>query len=235
MTPLRTLACGTLFFAIACASAAPQPAGNVVHVAGPARGAAPPDTLAVSGLRGTLSQAEIRGTLEPKLPKLLRCVQQRRGELEALAGRITLAFHVATNGAVASVQPNESTLGDRATERCLLQIAESARFPAPHGGEADLTWPLDVPGDEEVRPPVELGADPAHSLGAALGALGARCGGGQVVVTAYIDPDGHVLAAGAASPDIASPTQLDCVSEGVRELRFPSPGSYLGKTSFTIP
>jgi hypothetical protein len=200
------------------------------------RPAAPPDTLAVTGIRGTLSQQEIQSVLEPKLPKLLRCVQQRRGVLEPLAGEITFAFHVATNGAVVSVNLTHSTLGDRDTERCMLQIVEAARFPPPHGGEADFSWPLQVPDDPDVRPAVELAGDTVRaSLGSQLSELSARCGGGQVIATAYVDPDGAVLAAGVAAPDIANPAQFDCISEGVRALRLPSPGSYLGKVSFTIP
>jgi hypothetical protein len=198
--------------------------------------ARPPDTMSVSGLRGTLSQHEIAGALDPKLPKFLRCVQQRLGAIEALAGSISFSFEVATNGSVVSVSPTSSTLGDRATERCMLAVAEATRFPAPHGGPADFTWPLEVPIDADVRPPVELDPSGARAaLGPKLAELPAQCGGGQVIVTAYVDPDGSVLAAGVAAPDVASAAQLDCVSEALHALRMPSPGSYLGKVSFTIP
>lgn len=221
----------------ACGSQQPAPSSPTsvgAHSVEPA--ARPPDTMAVSGLRGTLSQHEIAGSLDPKLPKLLRCVQQRLGELEALAGTITFSFHVATNGSVVSVSPTSSTLGDRATERCMLAVAEATRFPPPHGGEADFTWPLEVPIDSDVRPPVELDSATARTaLGPKLNELPASCGGGQVVATVYVDPDGSVLAAGVAAPDLANAAQLDCISEALRGVRMPSPGSYLGKVSFTIP
>lgn len=196
----------------------------------------PADSLSVSGLRGTLSQHEISGALDPRLPKFLRCAQQRMGELEALSGTISFAFHIAVNGSVADVRPTASTLGDRETERCMVEVAKSTRFPAPHGGEADFNWPLELPPSGDVRAPVELASDFARAVLSREGAaLHARCGGGQVVVTAYVDTEGSVLAAGVAAPDLATSSELDCVAEGVRALRFESPGSYLGKLSFTLP
>jgi hypothetical protein len=196
----------------------------------------------VSGLRGTLSQHEIQSALTPRLPEFLRCGQQRLQAVEAMAGTITFSFHVATNGAVAGVTPSASTLGDRETERCLLEVAKATRFPAPHGGEADFTWPLELPGDPEIRPPVELPSEAARSALSARAsdttaalALHASCGGGLVVVTVYIEPSGSVLAAGVAAPDLATPIELDCVASGVRAWTFDSPGSYLGKLSFTLP
>lgn len=196
----------------------------------------PPATIIVSGLHGTLTQPEIQGALEPKLPKLLRCVQQRLSELEVLSGTITFTFQVATNGEVVAVSPSSSTLGDRGVERCMLEVAAATRFPPPHGGDAEFAWPLEIPIDPEVRPPVELPSELVRdALGPQLAELAARCGGGPVVATVYVDPEGRALSAGVAAPGIANPGQLDCISEAVRALSFPSPGSYLGKTRFTIP
>ncbi|MET0340604.1 MAG: AgmX/PglI C-terminal domain-containing protein [Polyangiales bacterium] len=196
----------------------------------------PPDTFAVSGLRGTLSQQEIDGALRPKLRGMLGCIQQRRDDLEALAGGVTLAFHVATDGRVVSVHPSESSLGDRETERCIVGIAQATRFPPPHGGEADFSWPLEVDPDAEVRAPVALEPDRAATVvRSRAAALLADCGGGQFVVTMYVRPDGSVAAAGAAAPDGATDPQLDCVTAGLRAWTLASPGSYLGKLSVALP
>ena len=214
----------------------PPPAQTPLAVPTSQSSPAPTDTFAVSGLRGTLSNLEIQGALEPKLPRMLRCVQQRRAELDTLAGRIAFAFHVATDGSVVAVHPRESTLGDRDTERCMLAVAANTRFPPPHGGEADFGWPLEVDADEEVRPPVALGPEQARTkIGTQGEALLAECGGGQVLVTAYVKPDGSVAAAGVAAPDGATEPQLDCIAAGVRGWTFESPGSYVGKLSFALP
>ncbi|HEY6877991.1 MAG TPA: hypothetical protein VI299_08220, partial [Polyangiales bacterium] len=96
----------------ACAKPAAPPRTAVTPDAPESR--APADeSLGVSGLLGTLSQREIQGALEPKLPKFLRCATQRLGELDVLAGALTMRFNVAVDGSVAAVQPVESTLGDR--------------------------------------------------------------------------------------------------------------------------
>jgi len=227
---------------LSCGSAAPRETAHRAREKEPLTRPPPSESLSVSGLRGTLSQFEIENALKPRLPKFLRCAQQRLGEVEALAGSITLSFHVATNGAVPGVSPIASSLGDRETERCMLQVAQATRFPPPHGGEADFTWPLELPGDPDVREPVALTADAARSaIGARSGevtageSLHASCGGGQMLITAYLDTSGAVLAAGVATPDLATPTELDCIAAGVRSWVFTSPGSYLGKVSFTLP
>jgi hypothetical protein len=233
---------GVLIGSHGCAATAPRETTHTVHEEEPLTRPPPSESLSVSGLRGTLSQQEIEGALRPRLPKFLRCAQQRLGDVEVLAGSITLAFHVATNGAVPGVSPIASSLGDRETERCMLEVAQSTRFPPPHGGEADFTWPLELPGDPDVRAPVALSTDAARS---AIGAksrdvtagesLHASCGGGQMVVTAYVDTSGAALAVGVSTPDLATPTELDCIANGVRAWTFDSPGSYVGKVTFSLP
>jgi hypothetical protein len=241
-TPFDLLGVLLVLVAGACGGAPPPVPSTTQTERAPAPRAESSDSFAVSGLRGTLSEHEIKGALEPRLPKFLRCAQQRLGELEVLAGSITFAFHLATNGAVAGVSPTASSLGDRDTERCMLEVAKQTRFPPPHGGEADFTWPLELPPDASVRAPVELDSAAAKSaLSAKAGettageALHASCGGGQVVVTAYVEPSGRVLAAGVAAPDLATASEFDCIASGVRGWTFDSPGSYVGKLSFTLP
>lgn len=194
------------------------------------------DSLAVSGLMGTLSQHEIQNALEPKLPRFLRCASQRRAVLDVLAGTLTMRFNVGVDGSVANVQPAESTLGDRETERCMLEIAKGVRFPPPHGGEAEFRWPLELPPDGDVRAPTELLPEPGREpLAKGPAELRASCGGGPVVVSLYLDASGSVLAAGVAAPELATAGELDCIAEGVRAWRFASPGSYVGKLSFPVP
>ncbi|HEX5660413.1 MAG TPA: AgmX/PglI C-terminal domain-containing protein [Polyangiales bacterium] len=229
-----TLICHVLLLA-ACAKPNLPPRAAVEPDAPESR-APREESLAVSGLLGTLSQLEIQNALEPRLPKFLRCATQRRAQLDVLAGTLTMRFNVAVDGSVDHVQPAESTLGDREAERCMLEVATATHFPAPHGGEAEFRWPLELPPDAEVRPPVELLPDPAREpLAEGRPELHAKCGGGPVVVTAYIDPTGQVQAAGVSASELATPSELDCVAEGIRALRFESPGSYVGKLSFSLP
>lgn len=236
MAHRTSLALALFVLWLASCGGAPPPARVAPRRAEAQASGVPPGTFAVSGLRGTLSQEEIDGALRPKLPRMLGCIQQRRDVLEVLAGSLTLAFSVDTEGRVVAVHPRDSTLGDRETERCIVALAAATRFPPPHGGPADFGWPLEVDPDEDVRAPVALSPDGlAGALRTQGAGLLARCGGSQVVVTMYVQPDGSVAAAGAAAPDGATEAQLDCVSEGVRGWKLASPGSYLGKLSVALP
>ncbi len=192
------------------------------------------DELAITGLRGTLSQSEIQNALEPRMLKFSRCVQRRSGDLEWLSGKVDLTFHIALDGSVANVFPSASSMGDRETERCMLDVAKSVHFPAPHGGEADFSWPLEVPLDSDVRAPITW--DPAQfnavllmnaetALATCIGAFS---------ITAYIDSDGHVVAAGAAADNASDAEKLDCISDAIKTWTFPSPGSYPAKVSFNL-
>jgi hypothetical protein len=194
------------------------------------------DALAISGLRGTLSQEEIKKALDPRMGKFARCVQQRAGELEWLAGGVNIEFRVKVDGSVAFVYPRDSSLGDRATERCVIEVAQATRFPAPHGGEADFAWSFEVPLDGSIREPVSLPDETIQGvLSAQSGSLASSCGGGSYGVTAYVDPDGKVVAAGASAGDEQSAQHLDCVAAAVQAFVFPSPGSYAAKNRFSVP
>jgi outer membrane biosynthesis protein TonB len=193
------------------------------------------DGLAVTGLKGTLSQDEVKNALEPRMPKFARCVAKRSGEVEWLSGSLQMSFRVAVDGSVASVFPLASTMGDRDTERCAVDVAKATHFPAPHGGEAEFTWSFEVPLDSEVRPPLdwtdsEVGAE----LTAHASEVMAQCGNGQYGITAYVDTDGKVVSAGAATASEDAAAQLDCVVEAVRSWSFTSPGSYAAKAQFSI-
>jgi hypothetical protein len=194
------------------------------------------DSLAVTGIRGTLSQDEVKNALEPRMLKFARCIQKRSGDVEWLAGGVKLEFHLKVDGTVAKAYPRDSTLGDRTTERCVVEVAEATRFPAPHGGEADFSWSFEVPLDSSIREPVSLPDDViAEALSKQTPSLVESCGDGSFGVTAYLDPEGKVVAAGASAADEASAEKLDCVASAVGSFVFASPGSYAAKIRFNVP
>jgi hypothetical protein len=194
------------------------------------------DSFAVTGIHGTLSQDEVKKALEPRMLKFARCIQKRSGDIEWLAGGVKLEFHVKVDGSVARAYPRDSSLGDRVTERCVVEVAEATRFPAPHGGEADFAWSFEMPLDSSIREPVSLPDDVlASALGEQSAALVSSCGEGSYGVTAYVDPEGKVVAAGASAADEASAQKLDCVAAAVESFTFASPGSYAAKIRFSVP
>jgi hypothetical protein len=230
-------AAGALAICSACGDkAAPQAPAPVESSGSEERRAEREDSLAITGLRGTLSQEEIKKALDPRMGKFARCVQQRAGEIEWLAGGVTIEFRVKVDGSVALAYPRDSSLGDRATERCVIEVAQATRFPAPRGGEADFAWSFEVPLDGSIREPVSLPDETIQSaLSTQSGALASACGAGSYGVTAYVDPEGKVVAAGASAADEQSAAQLDCVTSTVQGFTFPSPGSYPAKIRFSVP
>jgi hypothetical protein len=194
------------------------------------------DGLEVEGLMGSLSTDEVNGTLQPRMQRFARCFSDRYGSLDIVGGRVRFSFRVAVDGSVRWVYPSESTIGDRQTERCLLDVAGSTRFPQPRGGEAEFSFPIefDPPGD--VRPPFNWEPERTEELVAENGAgVLSQCGArGPVSVTAYVAPGGAVLAAGASVADQSMAEVLDCVSDAVRAWSMPDPGSYPAKVTFLL-
>jgi hypothetical protein len=192
--------------------------------------------MQVSGLMGTIPERKIQATLEPKLPSFARCFARGAADVEAIAGRMEFYFRVALDGSVEWVYPRSSSVGHRATELCLLDVARAARFPEPKGGgAAELAWSFEI--DPNVRAPVEWDeakiAEPLASSGAALQDCGV--GQGELEVTLYVAPGGAVLSAGAAASNQDAAEKIDCALEVVRGWTLPDPGSYPAKLSFRAP
>src|SRR5687768_10557496 len=96
------------------------------------------DGSSITGLMGTIGRDEVEETLNPRMQRFLRCFEQRLGDVEFLAGEIRMSFRIHEDGTVAWVYPSQSDIGDREAEQCVLSVARSARFPQPHGGEAEF-------------------------------------------------------------------------------------------------
>jgi hypothetical protein len=222
-------------FVSGCGHASPAAPASEAEPSSGAEADRSSDSLSVAGLHGTLSQEEIQNALEPRMPKFARCVQKRSSSVEWVSGGVGFQFKIAVDGKVAEVFIDKSDMGDRETERCMVEVAQATRFPAPHGGDAEFSWSLEVPLDPDVRPPVAWSAADAGELIAQRGPeLSAQCGPGPYALTAYVDVEGKVVAVGGAAAESAKYAQLDCVTQAVSGWLFPSPGSYAAKLSFQV-
>lgn len=199
----------------------------------------PEDAVQIEGLMGTISADLVERGIEPRMGRFLRCFQDRYGSLDVLGGRFVMAFRIHTDGRVRWVYPSDSTVGDRETERCLLQVASGIHFHAPRGGEAEFSYPLSLDTADDVRPPLnwdEARVSSALSQGGSGLLSSCRPAGSRAAyrVTAYIMPGGRVQAAGAATDDSEAVDSLDCVAQAVRGWSMPDPGSYPAKVQFEI-
>ena len=197
----------------------------------------PDDGMQIEGTLGTISQRAIEDGIQRNLPRISRCFSDRYDQVEVLGGHMEMAFRIKTDGHVRWVYLRHSTVGDRDTERCILNVLSRIQFERPRSGEAEFATPLDLDPPEDVRPPVEWATSRVEPLvmeqGAAL--LESRGASGQAAqVTAYIAPGGAAITAGAAidAPDIVEP--LDCLAAGVRAWTWPDPGSYPAKVTFDL-
>jgi len=129
----------------------------------------------------------------------------------------------------------DSTVGDRETEKCILGVLQAASWPKPQGGEAEVrkSFGFDAPGD--VRAPTDWSAD---KIAAAIGKAQSKIDDCKAGVSgtfkgaAYVVPDGKhgkVQAAGLAAPSKDGADKIDCLVGVVQSLELPSPGSYPAK------
>lgn len=196
---------------------------------------AEPEPMEVEGLMGTIPERKIHATLEPKLGRFQRCFFHGAEEVELIGGDFEFYFRVGLDGRVEWVYPRRSTVGHRATEKCLLEEAARVRFPEPQGGgAAELAWGFGL-DPAAGRPPVAWEPSRVAEVVASEGPdVVDACGGGSFQVTVYVAPGGQVMAAGAAVDDPESAEHIDCVVEAVRGWSMPDPGSYAAKVSFEL-
>jgi len=188
----------------------------------------------IQGTLGTIPARKIDSRMQAKLRKLSRCFMVGMEDVEFVGGSVTLSFRVDNSGGVEWVFVQESNIGHRGTERCIVTEAARTAFPMPRGGSgAEFTWGFAMDPAGDLRPPVDWGADRVAESIAAAADLQA-CPGAGHRVTAYVAPGGAVLAAGVASDSEQAAQGADCVAEAVKALTLPDPGSYAAKVTFPL-
>lgn len=193
--------------------------------------------VAVSGIEGTLSSYDVRTTLEKRGKEFASCYAPRARHVPALGGSVRFAIHVLKSGAVRDVHTLASDLGDRVLERCLGEVILGARFPSPHGGEADVQYQMDLEPAESTRTEQWETRRVQSVLNKRRGALLATCDAhraGPFTVTAYVSRAGRVLAAGVSAPTVTSADTLDCIAEELRSWSMPKPRKGVAKVSFPL-
>jgi hypothetical protein len=236
--PSLLLSLFTLIFSfVACGGSEPPPKEPEVEVAPPPRRA---PKLNVSNELGQIDQAKTDAAFQKLQPQLMRCYEDGQKRLEYLGGDVKFFLRVGQDGSVKYAYLVDGTLGDRKTERCMLDLALGAAWPQPEGGEAEVQKSIgfDPPGN--VRAPTDWSPDRfAAALGAHQGDV-AKCKAGvsgTFRVTAYVQPagkKGQVASVGIASPSKDGEDKADCLVDLVMKMKVPSPGSYAAKVSFTL-
>jgi hypothetical protein len=207
--------------------------------------AAPPpaarhdDDMAVQSELGSIDPKATDDTLKGLTPSFEKCQTDRLDDLEVLSGKVSFFIRVGQNGTPRYVYFEESNLGDRVAEKCLIDTIMGTQFPEVTGGEAEVRYHIELPQHSE-RAPDSWDADKmADAVSAAT-----QCKSGSSTsaqVTAYIQADdsskdkrGKAIAVGVALPEKDSEDAIDCIVKAVQNTKLPKPGSYFVKVSFTL-
>lgn len=193
--------------------------------------------VSVSSEIGGLNEDQVNAAFESGLSGLERCLRQGASRVEFLGGSVSFFVKIDSAGKVDSAYLEKSTLGDRDTEKCMLDTMRSKKWPKPVGGEHGLarkSFDFDPPND--VRAPADY--DQAHlskGLDKISGKLAScKASRGTYEATIYVATDGSVLAAGVTPPDEDGESSVDCLVSTLKGAAFPSPGSWPAKVSFTL-
>jgi hypothetical protein len=218
--------------AMGCGGAPPPPAAEPpkeeVHEVKP--------QLRTSSELGTVDPDAVQRAFHGLDDKFSDCQKQGLGRVEVLAGSIKFFLRIGSDGSAKWTYLEESDLGDRDTEKCLLDAVQGGRWPKPDGGgdaEARYTMEFSPLG----RPATSWGPDRvAPALGKAGDAID-QCKGGASGFrgTVYVGPGGKVLAAGVATASKDAAGKADCVAKVLGKMKgLPSPGSWPAKVTFGL-
>jgi hypothetical protein len=194
--------------------------------------------LDVSSEIGALDEAQVTKTFTASVKSLQGCLERGSGRVEFLGGAVGFYVKVDSSGHASEAYLEQSTIGDRDTEKCMLDVLRAKQWPAPVGGQSGIAkkaFDFDPPND--VRPPTEWSADRVSSEIAAKSTEISKCKSsapGTYSATMYVDVKGHVLSVGIAPPDAAGEQAVDCLVDVVRGTKFPSPGSWPAKVTFEL-
>jgi hypothetical protein len=187
---------------------------------------------------GGMNEDAVEEAFTASLGGLQRCLNSGAERVEFLAGSVSFFLKIDTSGKIAKAYVEHSTLGDRATEKCMLNALRKKTWPKPVGGDHGLarkSFEFDAPKD--VRPPTEWADTDAEPGLSKIGDDVSKCKDGHsgpFEATLYVGTEGEVLAAGVAPPDESGEDAVDCLVEALRAAKFPSPGSWPAKVTLKL-
>jgi hypothetical protein len=222
---------------LACGGSEPSPKAPDDSASEGAKEDRGPGLSATSEIGG-MNEDAVEETFSSSLGGLERCLSRGAERVEFLAGSVSFFLKINTSGKIANAYLERSTLGDRATEKCMLNSLRAKSWPKPVGGDHGLarkSFEFDAPND--VRPPTEWSDSDAQPGLSKIGADVSKCKDGHdgaFEATLYVGTEGEVLAAGVTPPDEAGEDAVDCLVEALRGATFPSPGSWPAKVTLKL-
>lgn len=196
---------------------------------------APPPPSASSEIGG-LNEEEVERSFGRMEESIRGCFAQGTTKVSSLGGHFKIKLRIDRQGSAKWAYLVESTLGDRATEACLLDATRKKTWPLPVGGDglAEKSFDLDP-----ASPPKEL--DPKkYKIAIALAQKEtAKCRkrgtwGAKFSVTAYLRMDGKPIAVGIAPPNEKGEEVVDCMVKIIEKIKFGATGRKVAKLGFEM-
>jgi hypothetical protein len=219
-------------FVLGCTAA--EPPRHPVSDAAPTEERADTGPTSCESEIGGMSEEDVTDAFAAMQPGVMDCVEQGTARVGSLGGHVGIRLRVDRKGGVRWAFITESTLGDRETEKCVLDLARARTWPRPLGGEGIAESSFDI--DAKRTPTVWTDKQVGRAVATARRAT-TKCRkgiAGPFAATVYVRSDGHVLAAGVAPPSEKGEEAADCVVSAIRELRFQAGGAKTAKVSFEI-
>jgi hypothetical protein len=220
----------------ACGGSEPPPKeAEAAKDQGPPPAAKP--SLKMKSELGSVDPGAVKKAFGGLDDKFMGCQKQALDRIEVLSGGVKFFLRIGEDGAARWTYLEGSELGDRETEKCLLDAVMAARWPKPDGGEAEAHYGMELPL-QSTRPASDWNSD---KVAAALGKHGDaidKCKAGASATfhaTMYVGPGGKVLGAGVATSTRDGEEHIDCLADVLRKMKgLPSPGSWPAKVGFDL-
>jgi hypothetical protein len=187
---------------------------------------------------GALPEEETQYALKTTFKDVQACFFGGSRRVEFLGGEIAFNITVGSDGKAVGVFAERTTLGDRETEKCMIDAMKHVSWPKPVGGPIGIAQgSFDFEAAADVRPPVSWQESKVsaalHQAGGRLSQCKTSSATGYLA-TVYVDENGKPLAAGVAAPNRDAEGASDCLVDVLLSLSFPDPGSWPAKVSFSI-
>lgn len=223
-----------VFAAIGCGTEPPPKEAEPAHEA-PQR--AMPLVAKTSQELGSVDPKAVKRAFSSLDDKYMDCQKRALDRLELVAGNVKFFLRIGSDGSAKWAYLEESEIGDRDTEKCLIDVVMAARWPKPDGGDAEVRYAMELPL-QASRPPSDWSPDKIAGVLGKNGGVIDKCKAGAGTTfraTMYVGPGGKVLSAGVAISNKDAEESANCLAKALVKMKgLPSPGSWPAKVTFPL-
>jgi hypothetical protein len=199
----------------------------------------PEEGVTIVNAHGHMESAAVEAGLQPHHEELSACYMKNPRLKQWIGGHVLIHWNIKKDGTITSVKlMGESNLGSWPIEKCLIEVARSASFDKPIGGDADFTLPLDFTAKASSLPWTEDQA--LRAVGGQLVKLD-RCDqkNGKprdLTITLYVGPRGKAQSIGFSSDSSEIKDKwAECAEKQAMAWRLPDPRGTVAKLAVKRP